>query len=557
MGVCCSVIESTRNIDIESELDKIIIISHSYMKNKITENQIEPIFSRLLYNQLIEEKSDIIKSRHFFKWISMSIDNKQITFSIDINDIINSIKKRKDEENNNNITDKGNEDNNKISLKNLGFSFVENGLRNYYIKNKITFENRILKSPPGVFRWISWEILSNLPESKDIQYYEKLISIKISNRKNNEINLEIKDTIDEKCIISNKIKPSLFRLLKSLIIIDDEIIFFKGISYIIAYLLIITDIDEFNIFYFIISLLSKTFSDKYILRGLYIQDQPLLKACNSIFQKNFDKYFPELTEHFQEINFPLSSWISFWIQMCYVNVFPYYILLRVWDYFLVFGVSFLLSLGLSIVEYLYEDLINNDNPQNILEFFKKLNPNIKSSYKRFETIDYNIEDLISNAIKNYPITNDEINSELQILFPNYNNKYKYNIYQNKDNNQKNRNKETLTEKEKLDKKLVTQIEQTETTDNLYINTTTQNNTTTQKTLDIINSSKFSYNILEENQIETIELSISQNKKYSDNYDSENSCEEIEDENIYINEHIKDLMSKHSCQNKNSNLNIIK
>ena len=548
MGICCSVMESTRNIDNESELDKIIIISHTYMKNKITEKQIEPLFPRLLYNLLIEEKSDIIKSRHFFKWINMSINNKQITFSIDINDIINTIKKQKIEENNN-ISDKDNEDNNKISLKNIGFSFVENGLRSYYTKNKITFENRILKSPPGVFRWISWEILANLPESKYIQFYEKLVSNKISYRKKNEINLEIKDTIDDKCIISNKIKPSLFRLLKSLTIIDNEIIFYKGISYIIAYLLIITDLDEFNIFYFIISLLSKTFSDKYILRGLFIQDQPLLKACNSIFQKNFDKYFPELSEHFQEINFPLSSWISFWIQMCYVNVFPYYILLRVWDYFLVKGISFLLSLGLSIVEYLYEDLINNDNPQNILEFFKKLNPSIKSSYKRFETIDYNIEDLISNAIKNYPITNDEIISELQILFPNYNNNY---IYQYKNNNQANINKEELSGREKLEKKLTTtEIEQTETTDNLY------NNTTTQKTLNVINSSTVSYNILEENQLETIELSISQNKKDSDNYDSENSCEEIEDENIYINEHIKDLMSKHTCTNKNSNLDISK
>ena len=548
MGICCSVIEQSGNIDIESELDKIIIISHTFMKNKITENQIEPIFPRLLYNQLIEEKSDIIKSRHFFKWISMSINNKQIAFSIDINNIINSIKKQKDEENNNNISDKDNEDNNKISIKNIGFSYVESGLRTYYNKNKITFENRILKSPPGVFRWISWEILCNLPDSKDIQYYEKLILNKISDRKKNDINLEIKDTIDEKCIISSKIKPSLFRLLKSLMILDKEIIFFKGISYIIAYLLIITDIDEFNIFYFIISLLSKNFSDKYILRGLYIQDQPLLKACNSIFQKNFDKYFPELTEHFQEIKFPLSSWISFWIQMLYVNVFPYYLLLRVWDYFLVYGICFLLSLGLSIVEYLYEDLINNDNPKNILELFKKLNPNIKSSYKRFETIDYNIEDLISNAIKNYPITNNEINSELQALFPNYNNNF---IYQYKDNKQKDKNKEELHQKEKLEKKLTTDIEQTETTDNLY------NNTTTQKTLNIINNSTFSYIILEENQIEDIELSISQNKKYSDNIDSDNSCEEIEDENISINEHIKDLMSKQTCSNKNSNLNLAK
>ena len=199
----------------------------------------------------------------------------------------------------------------------------------------------------------------------------------------------------------NGIKSSLFRLLKSLRLIDHEIMELKEISYILGFLLIISDIDELNVFYFMIALLSKTFSDNFGIRGFYLRDKTLLKACISVFQKNFDKYFPELSEHFLEINFPFSSWISFWIRMCYINIFPNYLLLKVWDNFLVYGIPFLLNLGLSIVENFYEDLMNNDNPENIVEFFKKLNPNLQSNYKRFEVLDYNIEDLISNAIKNY------------------------------------------------------------------------------------------------------------------------------------------------------------
>ena len=550
MGICCSQLPNSKNIDNDNELDKIIILSYAFMKNKLSETQIEQLFPKFLFTQLIEEKSDINKTRYFFKWINMSTKSKQIIISIDVNNIINSFKVHKFDDKTINLND---ENNNKITFKNTGISYTENCLRNYYNKNKIIFENRVLKCPPAVFRWISWEILCKLPECRDSQNYKKLIAYKIKERKKNEILIEIEDTIKEKCIMVNEIKACLFRLIKSLIIMDNEIILLKGISYIIAFVLIISDLDELNIFYLIISLLSKNYSDKFCIRGFYIREQPLLKACNAIFQKYLDKYFPELSEHFQEINFPLTAWISFWIQMCYINVFPNHLVLRVWDYFLVYGISFLLSLGLSIVEYLYEDLINNDNPEDIVEFFKKLNPNLKSSYKKFTFIDYNIEYLISNANKKYPISNDEINIELKTLFPNYNNNFKYVFI----NNQivDNINSSSLKEKENSVNNKNKDLIERDLSEN---DKNSKNIDYKPNYLDLINSDEI-YSILEENEIENIELSISQYKtnKLADIINnSDNSCDEIEDENIYINEHIKDLMNKQINLNKKSNVNFI-
>ena len=238
--------------------------------------------------------------------------------------------------------------------------------------------------------------------------------------------------------------------------------------------------------------------------------------------------------------------------MCYINVFPNHLVLRIWDYFLVYGISFLLSLGLSIVEYFYEDLINNDNPDDILEFFKKLNPNQKSSYKRFTFIDYNIEDLLSNAIKNYSIPNYEINIELKTLFPNYNNNSKYNYIINHKFDKMNSS--FLNEKENtIEDKCLLKRNNTKNDKN-----SSKTNDSKPNNSDIINSSDESYSILEENEIENIELSISQYKynKLSDINNSDTSCDEIEDENIDINEHIKDLMSKQISLNKKSNINFI-
>lgn len=536
MGMCNSVLPQTRNIDIIHELDKNIILAHSFMKNKLNNEQIQHYFSSLLYYQLLEEKSDEIKTRRFYKWIDMSTKSQKFLFSVETNQIINSLERQKKEEKD--------QIKHKIYFKNKRISYTENGLRFYYNKNKNTFENRVIKGPPGIFRWISWIIISKLPDKRSHHYYEKLVNNKITKKKKIEILSAIEDTIEEKGLMVNEIKASLFRLLKSLNVIDNEIVFIRSITYILGYLLIISNNDELNIYYFMISLLSKTFSDKFGIRNFYTQDQTLLAACNSVFKKYLKKYFPELSEHFAKIKLPFYSWISLWIQMIYINVFPNYLVQRVWDHFLIYGISFLLSLGLSIVEYFYEDLINCNSQEEILEFFKKLNPNLKSSYKRIEILDYNIEELISNALKKYPITNEEINSKLKNLFSNYNNNYKY-IY--KDKNEKNiiRKSKTLNEQssDTLSYNLDTNSEEIEQNDNKY-------NLNTSSLCSLSNNT---YNILEENINENITLSISQNNGFSELYYEDDSSEEIEDEDIYIDEHIKDLMNKQTCLNRKFNL----
>jgi len=544
MGMCNSVIPQTRNIDSIHELDKNIILAHSFMKNKSNNEQIQYYFSSLLYYQLLEEKSDEIKTRRFYKWIDMSISSQKLLNSVDINQIINSLKRQKKEKKYREEKVGDSQSIYKISFKNKRISYTEIGLRHYYNKNKTSFENRVLKGPPGIFRWISWIIISKLPDKRSHFYYEKLVNNKITKKKNIEILSAIEDTIEEKGFMVNEIKASLFRLLKALNNIDHEIIFIKSITYILGYLLIISNNDELNIYYFMISLLSKTFSDKFGIRSFYTQDQTLLVASNSIFNKYLKKYFPELSEHFAKIKLHVYSWISLWIQMIYINVFPNYLVLRIWDHFLIHGISFLLSLGLSIVEYFYEDLINCNTKKEILEFFKKLNPNLKSSYKRIETLDYNIEELISNALKKYPITNEKIYSKLKSLFSNYNNNYKY-IY--KDKTEKNIIRKSKSLKEQLNDTLSYYLD-TDSGENKQ-----NDNKYNLNTSSLCSLSNNTYNILEENINENITLSISQNNGFSELYYEDDSSEEIEDEDIYIDEHIKDLMNKQTCLNRKFNL----
>ena len=136
-------------------------------------------------------------------------------------------------------------------------SYTETGLRNYYIKNKTKFESRILKSPPGIFRFCSWLVLSEVELNREYSLYEKIITIKIKKKLRIEIINIIEETIKEKCEKSNLIKSCLFRLLKAIIILNPDFLYLKEISYILSFLIVISDFDEINIFYMIISLLSK------------------------------------------------------------------------------------------------------------------------------------------------------------------------------------------------------------------------------------------------------------------------------------------------------------
>ena len=82
---------------------------------------------------------------------------KTLHYYNDIAPIINLLKKKKEEK-------KAKEENNYIKydiffkkgIKEI--SYTEIGLKNFFIKNKTKFESRLLKSPPGVFRWGAWLI---------------------------------------------------------------------------------------------------------------------------------------------------------------------------------------------------------------------------------------------------------------------------------------------------------------------------------------------------------------------------------------------------------------
>ena len=535
MGICGSIILSEKNMKKENDIDKIILIMNSFIKDRLSTEKIKPFLSDLLYYQIILEKSDFVKSNRFIKWLQMSSILKTFPFYNDINLIMNSFERKEEIKNE---KEKNNYIKYDIFYK-KGMKEISNteiGLRNYFIKRKSKFESRMLKSPPSVFRWCSWLILSKTNINREYIYYEKIIEMKINKKSYIEIVNITEDIIKEKCNNSNLIKSCLFRLIKSIIVIDPDIFYLKEIAYILTFLIIVSNFDEINIFYMMISLLSGNEDKKFGLKGFFIKGKPLLNISYKIFEKNFKNLFPELNEHLIQSHIEIKSIIENWIQICYINIFSIINIVRIWDFFLLKGISFLINLCLSLIENFYEDLMNLKGEQDLLIFLKKLN---SDKYNINSEIDFNIEEILSIANKKYKFSNEEIYNELIMSYPDYKYEFEYNY-----KNINEINIKILNNKESINEKL--------STINIYYSSNNNLNNNCYSRLDsLINNG---YINLEENNNDNIELSISQKNIFGeDNCLSENSFEDIEDENNYnLHEHMKDLKSKQEYLNLNKN-----
>ena len=436
-----------------SELDKILFLIYIYMNDKITKEKILNIFPKLDFSSIEKEKNDKIKNRHFFKWFDMAF-NKNIKSLMDVytDDLIIYIQNERESynfEKEKNINDiNNNNTNNNNILKNENFflledqvpntnqeiSLSEQGLRNFYLTDPEHFKNRVLKAPPSNFRWLSWIILSGIPINRPFAYYRNLLTYDLPEEAEKQIQKDIVRTIQTPISNIEDIKKSMYRILKALAIIDKEMSYVQGINFIVSFLLINSKRNEIDTFYIILAIFSKTYNQKFGMRGFYLENFPLIHVYIKIYENHCKKLFPKFIQHIYKISLPMISWLSPWFQMIFINVFPNDIVLRIWDCFFIFGNSFLISFALSVTEIVHKSIIKITDLTQIQEYLKLLNTDIKNNFlDKDKKINYDIENLINNAIKKYFIDIKEIDEELLKNYPNYNNKYFYNYKKIKKN----------------------------------------------------------------------------------------------------------------------------
>ena len=276
---------------------------------------------------------------------------------------------------------------NQINLNSISQS--ENGLRNYYLKNKKHFKSRVIKGPPYPFRNLAYVTLSNIPIDRVSNFYYEILKNDLENNIENQINQDLPRTLIESQNLFEKeinnleeeneennflqnIQKQILRILKVIALIDKELSYCQGMNFIVGFLLYITNGNEIDSFYLMIALLSKTYNDKYGIRGFFTNKFPLLQFYIWIFNIEFSKKFSKLYNLFSTLQIPNECWISKWFQTLFVHNIPYCNLIRLWDFIFTDGIKGLISICLSLIDYFEKDFEKVKDETEVTDIFKRI-----------------------------------------------------------------------------------------------------------------------------------------------------------------------------------------
>ena len=274
---------------------------------------------------------------------------------------------------------------------------AEYGLRSFAKVKKVKLKDRIAKGPPESFRWISWVVCSMLPHDRSEEILLSFFEEPIDKIVEIQITKDLHRTLSEENLGNlEKCRTSLYKVLKSFACADQEVTYCQGMNFIAAFLLIISEFNEVDTFYMMISLFNFSFGDNIGIRGFYINEFPLLRLFMYQFDYLFKTNLPVLKNHFDYLSVPNELWVSKWFQTLFTICLPIDLTVRVWDYLIAYGLEFLFDFTLALLKYFEKQLLSKSDLSEIALFFKSMNPYL---IKNQDQVIIDIEEIISSARK--------------------------------------------------------------------------------------------------------------------------------------------------------------
>ena len=379
------------------------------IKYKFDYSYVTYFLSKLNSNLYINFTKKNIEKRKITKTINKKIDYNEL--------YMNKLDKKKSKS----ITDKTM----RIIIFSLKYIDLEE-LPNLLIINKeynkvltkIIYKNLLIKLCKELDiskHLLIWKILLNYTETT-IKYNYDEIKEKIYYNPKNVKNKEI----IENDIISfdsyNKLNQNKIRtILIALSYILPEINYSKGMSYIAAFLLNITNNEEES-FYLFLSLLITTEYPKLIENN-----QEKIHKYFYVFDRLICILLPELYYHFQENNISAKNFVKPWLISLFTHIFNTIkdrnnplILLRIIDLFIFSGWKSIIKIGIYLLKN-YELKLLNLTTEELINYLNK--GIFKNIFFQNEYYDDLMRIIINFKIDNYLIRNVENEFELKEYLP--------------------------------------------------------------------------------------------------------------------------------------------
>ena len=311
-----------------------------------------------------------------------------------------SKRKESDSDNKNNIN------NNNIIIQSYSDKNIEEKIISFYNHNKSKYKERLFKGPPECFRWISWCIINEIPLERDINIYNNYLVKDLEVENKNSIIRDIQRTfsdinIDKEAL--RKKETSLYNVLKAFWNLDEQIGYCQGMNLLVGFMLIISEGNELDTFYLLISNFSSTFIKRknyeYSLRGLFSEEFPLLAFLNFIFDILLEENVPEIKNHLDELGITYDLWIGQWFQTLFTIVLPTNWCKRVWDCIFSDNIYFLVKFGIVFTKLIKTEILEKDEEIDVINFFKDMQKYSMCPENKFLENKTDINTLITKANK--------------------------------------------------------------------------------------------------------------------------------------------------------------
>ena len=200
----------------------------------------------------------------------------------------------------------------------------------YVLSKQDKLKNRIRKGIPNCFRGRAWYLLSGaeaIKQNYPDNHYESLLALEAQRNVEIEITLDLDRTFPNHIKFREKEgKNSLFRVLKAYAIMDPEVSYTQGMSFIVALFLIF--LSEEESFWLLVTLITQ-----YDFKGFFIQGMSKAYECFHIADGLLKKFEPKIFKKFQSDGVSISMYAEQWFITGFLTDFSVESALKIWDCF--------------------------------------------------------------------------------------------------------------------------------------------------------------------------------------------------------------------------------
>ncbi|KAL3781249.1 hypothetical protein ACHAWO_011618 [Cyclotella atomus] len=165
-------------------------------------------------------------------------------------------------------------------------------------------------------------------------------------------------------LCGNSGTAALRRILYAYSVYDPDVGYCQGMNFIAG--LFLTFLPEEESFWMLVALMNE---EPYNMRSMFLENMSGTHKALYIVDKLIKKYLPKLSKYFQRENIEVSMFATQWIMTVFSSTFPFELVARVWDIFLVEGWKVVYRVIISLLSQASSDLMEL-TMEEIFDYFR-------------------------------------------------------------------------------------------------------------------------------------------------------------------------------------------